>query len=310
MAFLCVIMALMLEQARAVNPKHCIYRMMASSLEAIENIFHASHEKKYGAVALVMFCVIWVASAAVLWFFLSEFSLVFGGLFSLWVLYLSVGFRQFSQVFTDLQLALNQGDRQRAAQVYSQWRTQVYPEFEFQPAQTEPARLVRQCVEYALVAAYRQVFAVLFWFIILPGPTGAVLYRIVELAVRSWQQKSNALGTDFNWAAQRFLGFLDYFPVRLTGLSYAAAGQFEEATLAWRAQINDSQKNIDSSLVAVGLGALGLRIGSDVMDIQTNVLMQTIWTGQTLASTTRLIWRSLGLWMVVLFLLTVVGPVR
>ena len=38
-----------------------------------------------------------------------------------------------------------------------------------------------------LVDAYRQVFAVLFWFTVLPGPAGAVLYRAALLLAQEWR---------------------------------------------------------------------------------------------------------------------------
>ena len=34
--------------------------------------------------------------------------------------------------------------------------------------------------------AHRELFGVLFWFIVLPGPAGAILYRLAGELARRW----------------------------------------------------------------------------------------------------------------------------
>ena len=52
--------------------------------------------------------------------------------------------------------------------------------------------VARLAIERGLVDAYRQVFAVLFWFVVLPGPAGAVLYRAAVLLAEQWRGRSRA----------------------------------------------------------------------------------------------------------------------
>ena len=47
--------------------------------------------------------------------------------------------------------------------------------------------IAKLAIEQGLMDSYRQVFAALFWFTVLPGPAGAVLYRAVALLADEWR---------------------------------------------------------------------------------------------------------------------------
>src|SRR4029078_1389132 len=92
--------------------------------------------------------------------------------------------------------------------------------------------------------SYRRVFATLFWFTLLPGPAGAVLYRAAALLAEHW--RGDTRGEDvtpiakareaFGRPARRVLWLLDWIPVRLTALSFAVVGDFEDAVYCWGTQ--------------------------------------------------------------------------
>src|SRR6185436_15175516 len=85
------------------------------------------------------------------------------------VLYLTLGFRQFSHHFTDLQLAVKSGDIERARALLDEWRGAS-------GVVRTREEVIRLAIEEALLAAHRHVFGVLLWYLLLPGPTGAILY--------------------------------------------------------------------------------------------------------------------------------------
>jgi len=72
------------------------------------------------------------------------------------------------------------GDLVAARRALAGWRGGLTSDL----ASHEVAKLA---VEQGLVDAYRQVFAVLFWFVVLPGPAGAVLYRAAALLADEWR---------------------------------------------------------------------------------------------------------------------------
>jgi len=308
MVFFTVLLVLLVEQARALSPDNRVHQTVRLSVTWMEGFFHAGQERHYGLMALVGLTGGWTLAAFALWWLLSAWALGAAWLFTVGLLYLTIGFRQFSQRFTDMQLALNQNDVARAAAIFVEWRRQTRPDTELSLAGLDASRLVRLAVEHALVCAFRQVFAVLFWFMILPGPSGAVLYRVSELAARSWEQTGRRLNSEFAWAAHRWLAVMDWIPARLTALAYAVAGQFEEATLVWR-QTRETGPDADTLLVDAGFAAMGLRSGLAAREGAVGVSDRPL-VSMDLAFAARLIWRALALWMGILLLLTVIGPFR
>lgn len=112
--------------------------------------------------------------------------------------------------------------------------------------------LTRQLVENILIEANSRVIAVFFWFVLL-GPFGALLYRLTAIYQRTDTQGENGLAE----ASRRLMGLLDWIPVRLCAIGYAMSGNFVEAIAGWRthqAQWPESNREI---LVQSGLGALG-----------------------------------------------------
>lgn len=311
MVFFSVLLVLLIEQARALSPDNRVHRLVRASVIWAENTFHAGDEKHYGLMALVGVTGLWTLTAFGAWWALSAWALPLAWVFTLALLYLTIGFRQFSQRFTDMQLALNQNDVSRASAIFLEWQQQTRPDATLPQAGLEASRLVRIALEHALVCAYRQVFAVLFWFMVLPGPSGLVLYRVSELAARSWEQKGRSLNSEFAWAARRWLAWLDWLPARLSALVYAVAGNFEESTLTWR-QRQDAQPDADQLLVDAGFAAMGLRSSALMCDapLPGDRISDRNLGSPELAQAARLVWRALALWMVVLLLLTVIGPFR
>ena len=91
------------------------------------------------------------------------------------VLYFLMGFRRFSHAISAIVAALAGGrPRRRRAARWARWRGGS-------TADLGSPDIARLAIERGLVDAYRQVFAVLFWFVVLPGPAGAVLYRAAAL---------------------------------------------------------------------------------------------------------------------------------
>ena len=124
--------------------------------------------------------------------------------------------------------------------------------------------------------SYRQVFATLFWFTVLPGPAGAVLYRAAALLAEEWQGDAKGADTTpiaqaravFGRPARTLLFLLDWVPARLTALSFAIVGDFEDAVFCWRTQAS-SWAGEDGGehagiVLASGAGALGVLVGGPV----------------------------------------------
>ena len=76
------------------------------------------------------------------------------------VLYLTLGFRQFSHYFTDIRDALERGDEDEARRLLAEWR-------HLDASELPRTELLRHVIEHSLLAAHRHVFGVFFWFVVL-----------------------------------------------------------------------------------------------------------------------------------------------
>jgi adenosylcobinamide-phosphate synthase len=157
------------------------------------------------------------------------------------------------------------------------------------------------------------VFGVFFWFVLLPGPSGAVLYRIANFLARQWNVTP---GEPFGRFARQAFAAIDWLPVRLTAIGFAIVGNFEDAVFSWRSHAGRFTDPPRGILIASGAGALGVRLG-DVEHLQRSALLDGdlaieglpgVEPGPTaLGSAVGLVWRSLVLWMLLLLLLWLPG---
>ena len=257
--------------------------------------------------------------ATLIYLLVREYSLLLAMAFDVALLYLTLGFRQFSHYFTDIRDALDRGDEAQARHHLAQWK-------DMEVAELPRTELLRQVLEHALLAAHRHVFGVFFWFVLLSalglGPAGAVLYRMSEFVSRHWLSMRRRELTDVNdhlpdMARQLFV-LIDTVPARLTAAGFAVVGNFEEAVNAWRRDASAPEDRNEGVILAAASGAVGVRLGSAVMASATSpaddVAADPGAAAQApqlaspqaghLQSMVGLVWRSVVLWMLLVALLT------
>ena len=218
--------------------------------------------------------------------------------FNIVALYVTLGFRQFSHHFTEIQLAIKAGDVERARELIDSWRG---------PSGVVRSReeVIRLAIEEALVASHRHVFGVLLWYVLLPGPTGAVLYRLAAYLAARWR----ALGPFGRFADQVFF-VLEWPAVRLTAAAFAVVGDFEDAIYCWRTQARSWPDSNAGIVLAAGAGAMGVRLGMPVHEVEGAQLRPELGVGEPadgpfLDSTVGLVWRALVMWVFVLLVISI-----
>jgi cobalamin biosynthesis protein CobD/CbiB len=205
-----------------------------------------------------------VAVAGLAWWALSTLHPFAGFALNVLVLYAMMGFRRFSHAVSAIVAAFKAGDVPAARRALAAWRGDVSSEL-------SSGEIARLAIERGLVDAYRQVFAVLFWFAVLPGPTGAVLYRVTTRLAHEWAEPPGRGPTPlvrerdrFGAPVRRLLALLDWLPVRLTATAFAAVGDFEDAIASWRTQAASWAQAGGAAMgivLASGAGALGVMLG-------------------------------------------------
>jgi AmpE protein len=86
----------------------------------------------------------------------------------------------------------------------------------------------RAFVNALFCEANRRLFAVWFWFILL-GPAGALLYRLIDLC--------RLHGLRISFVADQLQSCLDWLPVRLFALFFGLAGHFTKAIKQWKRDV-------------------------------------------------------------------------
>ncbi|MEO6566305.1 MAG: CobD/CbiB family protein [Casimicrobiaceae bacterium] len=314
MSFLAILIALGLEQWRAFDWRTAGERAFVRYTRVVERKLNGG-TRQHGIFAVVAAVVPPTALTAMFFLVADALHPVAGLFVNVAILYLLMGFRRFSHALSAIVAALQAGDLQLARRALGGWRGGSTLELSAQD-------VARLAIERGLVDAYRQVFAVLFWFVVLPGPMGAVLYRAAVLLADEWRGPVPGVPptppvlarAEFGQPAQTLLSWLDWIPVRLTALSFAIVGDFEDAIACWRTQaaqwVNHEGSTAVGILLAAGGGALGVQLGGPLPtlggdpDPRPEVGIGDPVEPDVLPSAVGLVWRALVLWLLLILLLT------
>jgi len=295
---LAVVAALLLEQWRPLGERKAYFALLASGAEWLERSFNAG-EGRHGMIAWLVAVLPVLAAAVALHALLAWVHPLLALAFNVGALYFTLGFRQFSHYFTDLQLAVRSGDLERARELIGAWRGE--------PAQhLGREEVIRLAIEEALVASHRHVFGVLFWFVLLPGPSGAILYRLALYLRARWR----GLGA-FGAFAERACRALEWPAVRLSAAMFAVVGDFEDAIYCWRTQAPAWPDPDAGVVLAAGAGALGVRLGMPLTGLEGGAEVRPeLGMGEPadapfLDGVVGLVWRALVVWLFALLLLSV-----
>ncbi|MBI2313238.1 MAG: CobD/CbiB family protein [Betaproteobacteria bacterium] len=302
MTLVSLIAALMLEQWRPVGNRNRAIRLFIGYADLLERQFNAG-EHRHGAIAWLLAVVPAVVGAWLGYEALYDVSPALGWAWNVLLLYLTMGFRQFSHAFGEIAEALQAGELERARTLLGEWRGQTARDY----SSNEVARVA---IEQGLVYSHRYVFAVVLWFAVLPGPSGAVLYRLCEILAERWGGRREPEFGAFGGFSTRVFELLDWVPARLTAISFAIVGDFEDAIYCWRAQALSWAQQTQGIILASGAGALGVRLGESLrqggeMQYRPELGVGDEADADYMQSTVGLIWRTVVLWLVLILLLTV-----
>ena len=331
MSFFAILFALLIEQVRPLaraNPIHSGLRNWARGVAGNFDAGKPHHGWIAWGLAVVGPAVAALAIHVVLYLYVGW---VFAMLWSVAVLYVTLGFRQFSHHFTNIRDALDAGDEGQARELLAQWQ-------QVDASELPRSEIVRHVIEHSVLAAHRHVFGVLGWFSVLAafgfGPAGAVLYRMSEFANRHWHHadriSDHPISPALQSVASRCWTFIDWLPARITALGFAVVGSFEEAIDCWRNYAQRFPNDNDGVILAATSGAVNVRLGGEALKTAVYAPGQTggfnasgLQPDATLDSSVStpgreaevghlrsvvgLVWRSVVLWMVLLALLTLAG---
>jgi cobalamin biosynthesis protein CobD/CbiB len=307
MSLLSLIAVFLLEQLQPLDYRRIVADPLGAWADFIESRFNAG-AYRHGVLAWCLAVLVPVLVVAIAYGLLYSLNPLLGWAINVGVLYLTMGFRQFSHHYTEIQLALRLGDLERARQLLADWQgVSTYS--------LGSEDIARLSIEGALAASHRHVFAVVLCFVLLPGPCGALLYRLSLIVRDRWNAENAVRQTDFSTFSRLVFGMIDWLPSRTTAAAFAIVGDFEDAVYCWRTQPAQWPERDLGIVLAAGAGALGVQLGRPVVDGVEVSDRAELGLGDPadvdfMQSAVGLVWRATVLWMLLLFLLglaTLVG---
>lgn len=318
MAFLSVLIALLVEQLKPLGRGSAVYRLRQSLADLASRNFDAG-QSQHGVAAWFIAVLLPALVTLAIYLLALHYSLLLALAWNIVVLYFTLGFRQFSHYFTDIQDALNHQDTETARSLLRQWKA-------LDTVDMSPSDVTQQTIEHALVSVQRYVLGVFFWFILPIGPAGAVLYRLSDYVAGKWNSADSEASAALRVFAQRAFDLLDWVPSRLTAIGYAIVGNFEDAVDIWRGYSQLWPNRNTGVMLASAAGAVGIRLGATA-GAPPAAPTEPGWTQESegqppgastampgaipqpahLRSVVGLVWRSVLLWMLLLAMLSVVS---
>ncbi len=315
MSFFAILLALVLEQAHPLNPVNAIYTAVKRWVAWVARTFDAG--VRHQAWITWGITVMGPALLAMLVHWALEWSLgwLLAVVWNVALLYVTLGFRQFSHHFTAIREALENGDENQARELLAEWQ-------QVQVGQIPRSEIVRHVIEFSMIAAHRHVFGVFFWYAALSiiglGPVGAVVYRLTELAQRLWQEPTtdgSVVSEALRSVASRAWQAMDWLPSRMTALGFAIVGSFEDAMDGWRNHAQNFPEDNDGVILAATAGAINIRLGGAALQQDNADDDNQEMTGGSstpgripevahFAQVVGLVWRTVIMWLVLVALLT------
>jgi len=345
MSLFALITALLLEQLRPLSSRKYLFGWVSGYVKYFQHHFNGGQQHQ-GRIAWLLAVLPLLAGAMVLYQLLCQAHPIFAWAFNVLVLYLTMGFRQFSHYFTDIHQALRDNRLDEARRILSVWCGMPSHELNAE-------EVARVTIEQALIASHRHVFGVIVWFVLfsaagLGGAAGALLYRLSQFLCKQWGCENKAepdsmegrewdggecedhlispqairpsyqkpivkslvmSGHPFGRFARWAFYYLDWLPVRLTAMTFAIVGNFEDTVYCWRTQAASWPEPEAGIVLASGAGALGVRLGMPIPLGGLPLDRPELGAGEDadadfMQSTIGLVWRSVVFWMILLLLLT------
>src|SRR3989338_7161059 len=317
MSLFALIAALLLEQVHPISSRKYLYGWLSGYVDFFQHHFNAG-AYRHGKIAWALAVVPLLACAIALFLLLCQVHPIFAWEFKVLVLYLTMGFRQFSHYFTGIHQALRKDNLEEARGLLTQWRGTPSHEMNAE-------EVARVTIEEALIASHRNVFGVIVWFVLfsaagLGGAAGALLYRLGQFLRKRWDDEDAAAEPDGlmdgDWGRGEFGSFarqafywLEWLPIRMTAATFAVVGDFEDTVYCWRTQAASWPDSEAGILLASGAGALGVRLGMPIPQGGLPLDRPELGVGDDadadfMRSTIGLVWRSVVFWLILLLLLT------
>ncbi|MEI7431832.1 MAG: CobD/CbiB family protein, partial [Betaproteobacteria bacterium] len=228
MGIFSLLAVLLLESLRPLLYRRIVQAPLSWIAGFLEHRLNAG-ERSYGVLAWLSAVGVSVLLAWGVYAALYAFSPLFAWAWNVLILYLTMGFRQSIDYFTEIQLALRLNDLSHARKLLAEWLGHSAKDL-------SSSDIARLSIEGAFRVSHHHIFGVLVCFVLLPGPCGAVLYRLAVFLAEEWGEQTDTDMGYFGRFSQQAFAVIDWLPSRVTAAGFAIVGNFEDAVYSWRTQ--------------------------------------------------------------------------
>ena len=304
MTLLSLLVAILLEQLRPLPWRRFVEEPVEALAGFLEDRLNDG-QARHGTVAWCLAVLVPTLVSIVIYVGLFVWQPVAAVVFNVIVLYLGFGYRQHSHFYGRIHASLRAQDIDRARSLLADWCGGRHD-------RTPPSELARLAIEKGLVVGHRQVFALFPMFLLFPGPSGVVLYRLSERFAYLWAEGREPGFTEFGRFARRAFVVIDWLPARITAVAFSIMGDFEDAIYCWRTQAALWLDKVEGVLLAAGAGAIGVRLGNPIHGSGEVIERPELGTGDEadvdfMYSAVGLIRRTLVLFLVVILMVGIAG---
>lgn len=318
MSFFSIFLALVIEQARPMSNSHFLHQWLRNWADWVTSHIDGGRRSQawlawgliIGVPASLAVLIHWLLAFFFGWFFAIAWNVA--------LLYVTLGFRQFSHHFTGIRDALNDGDEPQARKLLAEWQ-------QVEVNELPRNEIVRHVIEHSILSAHRHVFGVFFSYALLSviglGPVGAVVYRIAEYAkrysttaaslsnqtVQTETHQAHWLSDALKSVADDAWHAIDWLPARATALGFAVMGSFEDAMDGWRHHAEKFPDDNDGVILSATAGAINVQLGGAALQPDSPGSSSTPGRPPELAHFAQvvgLVWRTVIMWLVLVALLS------
>ena len=301
MSFFSIILVLLIDEFRPLP----YARFVADPLAAFARFLTekcASAKANQSKFAWVIGIGSLVLFTGFIYWLLDFFHPILAWIFNLFILYLTLNFQHFNRYCVAIQGALRNDELESARRLINEWQGNLAPN----TASLSATQIARLAIEKHVVDAYRHVFGVLVFYLLF-GVCGAVFYRISVCFSHAFLAGKPSKNNSFADFSQHALTWIDALPARVCSASFAIVGNFEEALYQWRVATSQPEEGQRTSraikiLLATAYGALSIDPEITVSDDDDKAAKSP--DADDLESAANLVWRSLMLWLVILFVIS------
>ncbi|MFN5446647.1 MAG: cobalamin biosynthesis protein, partial [bacterium] len=149
MTLFSILLVLLIEQFRPLRADNPIYAAIRVFAARIEHSFNAGRPE-HGRMAWLALMSVLVVPTLLIYWLLALVGPLAQFIWSVLIVYLTMGFRHYSHYFTAIQVALNNGELTEARHLLAEWTGHDVRDLDFQD-------VARLSVENALITTHRHV---------------------------------------------------------------------------------------------------------------------------------------------------------